>query len=815
MKFTLDWLNQYINTQAYTPAQLADHLTMLGLEVDAVTELYTELAPLKVAEILTAEPHPDADRLQVCTVGVGEEKLQIVCGAPNARVGLKTAVALPGTRLPGDFKIKKSKVRGVESYGMLCSEKELGLSEAATGIIELPEDLPHGASFIEAFGLADIQVEVDLTPNRPDCASVIGVAREVASISKEAIEVPISNAKIETNATEFQIEVESSELCPRYAACLIKNVTIGPSPWWLQKRLLSVGLRPINNVVDITNFVMMEYGQPLHAFDFNTLKGSKIVVRTPRENETTFTTLDNSERKLDPDMLMICDGEQPVAVAGVMGGLNSEVNETTTDVLLESACFNDISIRKTARKLNLGTDASYRFERGVDPDGVLNAMHRAAELIAEIAGGHWNQGEGIDNYGGQKPLQTFTLRISRTNDLLGLELDREQVSELLTSIGFFCKPDDDDTLLVTSPSFRVDMEREADLIEEVARLIGYNNIPTSLPAVSLSYPEQEKGRMKRLDACDILTTIGYTEAINYSFSPEQHDEMMLLAKEDYRRSHVALLNPLSEDQSVMRTMLLPGLLENINRNISFQKNAVKLFEIGKIFIPQGDNEQPEEKTRLCGVLSGNLHTEASPLHYKPQMVDIYDAKGCVEHLLTELRLLATIEKEGITLSQPETPGDEPYIIPNQFITVINKEIPLGHIGKVQQDVLKNFGIKQDVFFFDLDFDALCSLSEAPKSFSSLPVYPSVKRDIALVVAESTSAGELLRVIRESREKLIEKTEIFDIYRGESIKEGYKSVALSITYRSPNKTLTEKNVEKAHSKIVKTLTAKFEGHFREA
>ncbi len=370
MKFTLDWLQQYVKTDGLSPAELADHLTMLGLEVDAVTELYTELAPLKTAEILAAEPHPNADKLQLCTVAVGDQTLQIVCGAPNARKGLKTTVALPGTILPGGLKIKKSKVRGVESFGMLCSEKELGLSESADGIMELPEDTPHGESFIKSAQLADIQIEVDLTPNRPDCTSVIGVGREVAGITKTPLTHPVEEAEITQTSSDFVIEVESSELCPRYAACLIKGVTIAPSPWWLKKRLLSVGLRPINNVVDITNFVMMEYGQPLHAFDFKELAGGKIVVRNPRKGEETFTTLDNNERKIDADMLMICDGERPVAVAGVMGGMNSEVSDDTTEVLLESACFNALSVRKTARKLNLGTDASYRFERGVDPDGV-------------------------------------------------------------------------------------------------------------------------------------------------------------------------------------------------------------------------------------------------------------------------------------------------------------------------------------------------------------------------------------------------------------------------------------------------------------
>ncbi len=815
MKFTLDWLQEYVKVENLSPEELADKLTMLGLEVDAVTDLYPELAPLKTAEILSAVPHPNADKLQLCEVAVGEEQYQIVCGAPNARKGLITPIAIPGTVLPGGLKIKKSKVRGIESYGMLCSEKELGLSEASDGIMELPEEIPHGQPLLEAFKLADTQIEVDLTPNRPDCTSVIGVGREVAGITKSHLTRPVENAKITQSSSEFSIEVESSKLCPRYAACLIKDIKIGPSPWWLRKRLLSVGLRPINNVVDITNFVMMEYGQPLHAFDFEELGGGKIVVRSPRKGETIFTTLDGSERKLDQEMLMICDAEKPVAVAGVMGGMNSEVSDSTTQVLLESACFNPLSVRKTARQLNLGTDASYRFERGVDPDGAIRAMERAALLLCEVAGGTWTQGEGVDIYGGKKPFLSLKLRVSKTNDLLGVEITRDQIAELLESIEIECKPKDEDTLWVRPPSFRVDIEREADLIEEVARLIGYDNIPTSLPDVDLSYPEQDESRRKRLETSFLLTTIGYSEAINYSFSSEKHNEMMLLDPLDSRCSRVQLLNPLNEEQSVMRSTLLPGLLENIKRNVNYQTTAVKLFEIGKVFTPKGKEEQPLEKTRLAGILSGNLHGSGSPLHYKQQMVDILDAKGTVEYLLDEMRLLKSDVNDGMNFRLVENDTIEPYAAANEYILIILGDEEVGNIGKIQQDVLINFGIKQDVYYFDLDFDAICELKEIAKNFTPLPVYPSVKRDIALVVANTTSAGELLEAVKNSREKLIEHTEIFDIYRGESIEEGYKSVALSITYRSPNKTLTEKNVEKVHAKIVKMLTTKFEGQFRDA
>jgi phenylalanyl-tRNA synthetase beta chain len=814
MKFTLNWLQNYVDIQSLSSDELAEHLTMLGLEVDAIAPLYQELAALKTGLVTSAEKHPNADKLTVCQVQIGEESHQIVCGAPNVRQDLAVVVALPGTILPGNFKISKSKIRGVESFGMICSESELGLSNEHDGIMELPEGTEHGQTFIKSQGLEDIFVEVDLTPNRPDCASVIGIAREVAGIVRQPLNLPIQAAAIENTSNEFSVVIEASELCPRYAGRLIKDVKIAPSPWWLKKRLLSVGLRPINNIVDITNFVMLEYGQPLHAFDFDTLADKRIVVRTPQQNELKFATLDDAARQLDPDMLMICDGEKPIAVAGVMGGLNSEVSDTTSNILLESACFNSVSIRKTARKLNMATDASYRFERGVDPDGTINALNRAVELICELAGGVAPD-DGLDCYPGKTEHPVLDLSVSRTNTLLGIDLKTEEIADLLESIGISCRSTDPDKLLVTPPSFRIDIEREADLVEEVARLYGYNNIPATLPKVNLSYPEQDRNRLRRLEIAERLTSVGYTEAINYSFISEKHVEMMNIPAGDERFDPVRLLNPLSEDQSVMRTMLLPGLLENVKRNINHQKTAVKMFEIGKVFTPAGNNIQPLEKTMLSGVLSGNRHGENSPLHFKQEAVDIFEAKGCVEFIVSEMELGRIGSGEALDFALPENGSDEPFAEKGYSLDLFCGTVKLGSLGKVKEEVLRSFSIKHDVYYFDLEYDRICQQKTTSKDFSSLPVYPSVKRDIALVVSEMVSAGELLAKVRNSRDKLIESCEIFDLFQGEKIPEGYKSVALTITYRSPTKTLTEKNVEKSHSKIVRLLTDEFGGSFRDA
>ncbi len=813
MKFTLNWLKNYIDIQSLAPEELAEHLTMLGLEVDSLAPLYQELAELKTGLVTSAEKHPDADKLTLCQVQIGEAVHQIVCGAPNVRKGLAVVVALPGTVLPGEFKISKSKIRGVESFGMICSEKELGLSNEHDGIMELPQGTEHGQSFIKAFGLEDIFVEVDLTPNRPDCASVIGIAREIAGVVRKPLSLPVKDAMITHPSSDFEVRVEASELCPRYAARLIKGVKIGPSPWWLKKCLLNVGLRPINNIVDITNFVMLEYGQPLHAFDFDTLAGKKIVVRTPRANEMTFATLDDAGRQLDAEMLMICDGEKPVAVAGVMGGLNSEVTAKTTNILLESACFNSVSIRKTARKLNMATDASYRFERGVDPDGTINALNRAVELIVALANGEAAD-DGIDCYPGKTEIPSINLSVSRTNELLGIDLKAEEIIDLLESIGIGCHVVNSDKLTITPPSFRIDIEREADLVEEIARLYGYNNIPATLPHVRLSYPEQDINRAKRLALAERLTSIGYNEAINYSFISEKHAEMLNIAANDERFTPVRLLNPLSEEQSVLRTMLLPGLLENVKRNINRQKTAIKMFEIGKVFTPAGNNVQPREEMQLSGVLSGNRHGENSPLHFKQEPVDIFDAKGGVEFIFNEMGLGRIGEQGAVRFALPEN-GHEPFAEKDYTLDILFGSQKLGSLGKIKSEVLRRFSIKHDVFYFDLLYDKICQLETTGKHFSSLPVYPSVKRDIALVVSENISAGELLAKVRNSRDKLIESCEIFDVFQGAKIPEGYKSVALTITYRSETKTLTEKNVEKSHSKIVRLLSDEFEGSFRHA
>jgi phenylalanyl-tRNA synthetase beta chain len=806
MKFTYNWLKQYVDL-TMPSGELSDRLTMAGLEVEAEDDIFHDLDKVKVAEILSVSKHPNADRLTLCQVQVGDDEFKVVCGAPNARAGLFTAIALPGAVLKGDMKIKKGKIRGESSEGMLCSERDLGISEEHEGIMELDWLTESGKDLTEALGLKDTLIEIDLTPNRPDCTSVIGVAREVAAFVGTTLKTPLDGMtlpEMNTTPVEFDVDVQDAD-CSRYAARLLKNVTIAPSPWWLKRYLLAVGLRPINNVVDITNFVMMEYGQPLHAFDYSFLAGGKIIVRKARDGER-MNTLDGTEQTLDSGMLMICDAEKPVAVAGVMGGENSEVSNTTTEVLLESACFNPISIRRTARKLNMGTDSSYRFERGVDPELAPRALERAVRLIVELAGAEEIPG-GIDYTGGVKQPETLSLRVSRTNDLLGYTFTSEDLQVMLSSIELTVKKIDDDTLAVTPPSFRIDLEREVDLIEEVARLKGYNEFPQTMPVVSMSTVQDDAMRLLRKDISSIMTASGFNEAINYSFVSPKHSDMLGLAEDDPLRRTVSLLNPLGEDQSVMRTTLLPGLLENVRHNINRQCPDIRLFEIGKGFHPVQESDQPVEKQYVTAVVSGRRNPGTAVLHFGVEKGDILDMKGVVSQLIAELGL----ENIDFDLAPQDV---KPYAEKGSIFRLVSPSGIVGECGKIHSRTLKEFGIKQDVYYLDCELDLLLKQKLARKNFTSLPKYPSVKWDIAMLVPDTVGAGDIVDAVNNAGEPLIEQAELFDVYRGKPIKEGLKSVAVTVTYRSPDQTLDDETVGQVHKKITDMIVTGFHGQLRE-
>jgi len=555
MKFSLSWLTEYIPVEI-SAAELSDRLTMAGLEVDSISDRYEYLDTVITGRIVESKPHPDAESLKLCVVDIGGEELEIVCGAPNAETGMVTACAIPGTVFPDGRVLEKAVIRNRESNGMLCSEYELGIGPDSSGILSLSPDILPGEKVAKVLGLSDAVFEVDLTPNRPDCLGIIGIAREVAAIQSGPLRYPEKTDSGSGSAVfdYTSVSIQDPDLCPRYCARVVLDVTMGPSPFWLQDRLLSVGLRPINNLVDITNFVMMETGQPLHAFDFDKLADNRIVVRAAEKGES-FTTLDGKERKLSSGMLMICDAEKPVALAGVMGGFNSEISEETRSVLIESACFNPASVRKTSKSLGLYTDASYRFERGVDPDGTVAALNRAAVLMQEITGGRLVEGV-IDEHPGPAEIKTIPLSVKNTNRLLGTDLDQKSMADHLKSIEFSVEERGDDLLAVTVPSFRVDVSRHEDLVEEVARLSGYNSIPTTFPLIPSDTRLPSRRLVIRNEIKNLLLGYGFSEAINYSFINRSACEQLRLGLDDPRRNMLEILNPLSEEQSVMRTSLI-------------------------------------------------------------------------------------------------------------------------------------------------------------------------------------------------------------------------------------------------------------------
>lgn len=786
---------------------LADALTMAGLEIEAITNRFEALSPIRVGRIMSVAPHPNADRLTLCEVDIGDRLVSVVCGAPNAAPDKRVPVALPGTVLPNGIKLKKSVIRGQHSEGMLCGESELELGPDSGGLMILDANTPVGESLVQALGLSDTVFEIGLTPNRPDCLSMIGVAREVAAIQNCAVTYP-DTTWVDKGSRISQmsaVTIEAPDHCPRYAARLIEAVTVAPSPFWLQDRLSSIGLRPINNIVDITNFVMMEMGQPLHAFDFDCLSENRIVVRTAEEGDV-FTTLDNQERKLSADTLMICDGEKPVAVAGVMGGLNSEIAPGTTRVLLESACFDPVSIRKTAKRLGLGTDASHRFERGVDPHVTVRAMNRAARLMVEICGGTMVDGY-IDAHPRPAEARTIDLSVSATNRLLGTSLGRQEMTDLLARIEIAIDPADDpggsDIIRATAPSYRVDISRPEDLMEEVARLSGYNNIPTTLPIMSAE-TVQLTGRLGlRNDIRKRMTGMGFSEAINYSFVHQASCDRLRLTPEDPRRQTVAILNPLSEDQAVMRSSLITGLLETMRRNTSKQNKDLRLFEIGQTFYDRGKDALPREIEMVTALWTG-LRATAS-WHQPAVSCDFYDMKGVLEALLAGLGIQLGVR--GVTFTQHPAESCL-YTRPGYTAQMVAGDDIIGLVGEVHPETLKNFELKQRAVIFELDLDKLCGLIPDKKQFLPLSKFPATARDVTLIIDQAIESQRILDRVEGGDEQLVERVELFDVFEGNPIAEGKKSVSFRITYRSASETLADELINGIHLKLSEKLIREF-------
>ncbi len=804
MIVTYNWLKDYVDFNL-SPDELSHRLTMAGLEVDFMEKLGEGLDSVIVARLVSVDSHPEADKLTLCQVDTGSETIPVVCGARNHKTGDLVALAQVGSVLPGDFKIKKSKIRGQVSMGMLCSETELGLAEEADGIIILPEGLEPGVPVFDALGLKDVRYELGLTPNRPDCLSVVGVAREVSAMAGKPLALPtphITEEGPDIN-TLTSVTVEEADLCPRYAARLIQGVKIGPSPPWMVQRLESVGMRSINNVVDVTNFVLLELGHPLHAFDFDLLEEKRIVVKRAADNET-FVTLDSEKRQLNATDLTIGDGRGAVALAGIMGGENSEIKDETTDVLLESAYFNPLTVRRTSKRLGIHTESSHRFERGADFDMVPLALDRAAALIQELAGGVIARGR-IDVYPKKIDKTVLTLNSAKASSVLGMEIDALEIKELIGSIGFDAKVSydrDDAPLSVTIPSFRPDIEREIDIIEEVARLKGYDNIPVTMPASRMicHRPPQHWTAVRRLR--DYLVGSGFSETISYSFVSAGLWDKIQLAADDSRRHTVQVLNPLTEEQAVMRTTLVPSLLEIASRNIAYRNSDLRLFEVRPVFQPIAGEELPEEKMRLTAVLCGSRDPEGWA--QGKGAVDFFDLKGVAEGILSAFNI------SGVKWDAEQS---EAFLHPGKSCTLRTRKEVLGTLGEVHPRVLENFEIDSPVYVLDLDLGALFGLSVEHMGFHPLSKFPDVYRDSAFLIDEGVSAGDLFDALKGIKVKNVEDVVLFDLYRGKGVPEGKKSFAIRVRYRSLEKTLTDEEIQSLHGKITRTIENKLGAEIR--
>lgn len=804
MKVTLNWLQDYVDLSDLSAERLADGLTMAGLEVEALTPVGRELAPILVGQILEIRKHPQADRLSLCLVALGKENVEIVCGAGNIRVGDRVPVALPGTRLPSGIEVQAAVIRQVASAGMLCSEQELGLSEDHSGIMILPPETPVGLSLSRALDLEDTLVEVNVTPNRADCLSHIGIAREISAIFIRPLRIPDVSAAPggETVRARTSVAIEAPQHCPRYAARLLEGVTIAPSPLWLRRRLNAVGIRSINNVVDVTNFILMELGQPLHGFDFDSLEENRIVVRTASPGEK-LTTLDGQERNLTPEMLVIADARKGVALAGIMGGQETEIQPRTRNILLESAYFDPPGIRRTAKRLSLSTEASIRFERGIDIEGVVPALNRAALMIRELAGGQIISGL-IDQYPRPPAFSPILLNTRKTGRFLGIPVSVDEVIDISRRLGFSAAVQGNDRVEVIPPSFRRDLTRPVDLMEEVARLIGYDQIPATVPDVA-SHTQREPETLKiRQRIREILTGLGFDEIITYSFISEKQNALFLTSGASDQSLMVRLGNPISDDQSVMRVSLLPGLLMTMNRNWSQRNLDLRLFETGKIFFPSSEpNTLPLENNRLALLWTGRRVPEAH--YFKAEKADFYDLKGVLEDFLEALGL------PDYSFQSGPVPA---HCHPEQYARIYGREQLLGELGEISPLHRDEFDLKETAFLLDLDLDLIGPQLCRVPLFKPWPRFPEITRDMALIIDESVLWKDIREEVLSLKESLIEDVELFDLYQGKPIPEGKKNLGVRIHFRSPERTLSDEEVNAIHERLLQQVLDTFQGTLRE-
>ncbi len=796
------WLRQLVSIEA-DDYELAESLTLAGLEVEAVEPAYPWLLLAQVARISRVEWLDEKRHISSCAIETVSGEVQVVCGAPNVREGMLTAFVPPGTEMPDGKEVKETVLYGRTSSGMLASEYELLLEGDASGIFDVSARFPDakiGQSISEITGIEDRVFEIGITPNRPDCLSILGVARETAALFSSSVSPPQVKLDDSIPLSEVDIIINEPNLCTRYVGAAVKGVKVATSPGWLARRLLACGVRPINNIVDVTNYVLLELGQPLHAFDLETLAGPAIVVRKARKDER-IVTLDGKERQLSEGMLLICDRDRPVAIAGVMGGLDTEVTEKTENILIESAWFAPSSIRRTAKALKLPTEASYRFERGVDPLIQKHAALRACQLITELAGGTFT-GIRDENPVPYKPVKVM-YRPGRINRLLGTQIPSDEMAEILKALGFSVKEKGPEKFETVPPSFRADIKAEEDILEEVARCHGFAKIPTSSPVATLIVERPESFRPFMGLVRSLLTSQGMSEIISYSFIGPAELKALGFREDDERMKVVKLKNPLAEDQSIMRTTLVPCMLSAISRNIRRRNLSLSLFELGAVFIDRGPGVIPEERQRCCIAITGNRFP--SSWAWPDRQVDFFDLKGIFENLLAGLNCSgARFELADV----PETFYEEG----TQLNATVGENL-IGTMGQMGRKILKGFDIGQDVFLADISLDALAKVALAGKTFVPLDRFPSVERDLSIILDDSVRAQHLLDFIGKNSPKELVCFYLFDVYRGKQVPKEKKSLGIHFVYRAKDRTLSEEEVERLHIPLQESVLREFKGSLR--
>jgi phenylalanyl-tRNA synthetase beta chain len=790
MKVSLKWLKQYIDVNL-PPVELARQLTMAGSEVNAWQVIGGDWENVFIGWVAAINPHPNADKLRLATVDLGTEQETVVCGAPNLTVGDKIVFARVGARLrdghTGEMsRLKPAKIRGVLSSGMVCSEKELGISENHEGILVLPPEAPLGKPLSDYLG--DVIFDLEVTPNRPDCLSVIGIAREVAALNGQAVRLPEAAYAEAAAPIESQVSVTIADpdLCPRYTASLITGIKVAESPRWLQERLQACGMRPINNVVDVTNFVMMEYGEPLHAFSYNRVRGQQVIVRRAVAGEV-MDTLDGVKRTLSPEMLVIADAAGPMAVAGVMGGAASEVTANTTAILLESASFNPANIYETGSALNLPSEARLRFERGISPEMTLPALRRATQLITELSGGQAARGL-IDLYPGQKTRQPIRLPVARVKTLLGVEFSPEQILNALTALGFTAEVVESGIVQAVAPYWRSDINLTEDLIEEVARIIGYDKIPMTMLTEPIARQDTDPIIDFKRRTRQHLAGFGFQEIATFSLTSLELLNKILPEPRSLEGEVVRMSNPMTADQEYLRPSLRAQVLAAVGPNQRFESGGIRLFELGRVFLPK-PKDLPEQPEMVCGVLTGARDEAFWSGNNEP--VDFFDAKGVVETLLSQEDIRAAFQ-----------PGGDAGLHPSRQAEIIVGGVKVGVVGELHPKVARAFELVAPAYLFEINLKLLLAFTLEHKPFQPIPRFPGVVRDIALVVDAAVTHAQVQGLIRGF--SLVSQVAIFDVFAGGQLPPGKKSLAYHLTYLSPAHTLTDDEVDRVQGQILEKL-----------